>query len=85
MTRQNQTQRGINQMYNGMMKIARDGGYRERKELIDILHTSCWFDDFGYEHYQKRLTVANIVIERGLKNEDIPELMKEELEISDNE
>ena len=75
------TEKGISEMLNGMEKIARNGGYRERKELLLALNELTWFDNFGYEFYQTRLHIANICIERGMQNEDIPEFLKEELEI----
>jgi hypothetical protein len=78
-----QTKEGIQQMYSGMRKIAQNGGYRERKELVQMLYTASWFDNFGYEFYQQRLNIARIAYERGLKNEDIPELLKEELDIEE--
>jgi len=78
-----ETKEGINQMYSGMRKIAQDGGYRERKELIQMLYHSSWFDNFGYKFYQERLFIAQLAYDRGLKNEDIPEFFKEELDIEE--
>ena len=68
-------------MYEGMEKIAINGGYRERKELLLALYELSWFDNFGYEYYQHRLTIAQMAIDNGMQKEDIPELLKEELEI----
>jgi fructosamine-3-kinase len=77
------TKEGIAQMYQGMRKIVRNGGYRERKEVIECLHILSWFDNFGYDFYQERMHIVQMAYEneRGLKEEDIPDVLKEELEI----
>lgn len=76
-----QTEKGITQMYKGMEKIANNGAYVERKELLLALYQLSWFDNFGFEYYQHRLTIAQMIIDSGMQKEDIPELLKEELEI----
>ena len=76
-----ETKEAIAQMYRAMGTIARNGGYIERKELLEVLDACSWFDNFGYELYQQRIAVVQMIIEQGMKNEDIPEIFKETLEI----
>jgi hypothetical protein len=78
-----QTQKGITQMFEGMEKIAMNGGYKEREELLNALYELSWFDNFGYEYYQHRLTIAQMAIDEGMKYEDIPQLLREELGIEE--
>lgn len=75
-----ETENAVNEMYRSMEKVARNGGYRERKELLEAINNLLWFDNFGYECYQNRLNLMRIINERGIKNEDIPDYLRQEME-----
>jgi hypothetical protein len=50
---------------------------------LNALYELSWFDNFGYEYYQHRLTIAQMAIDEGMKYEDIPQLLREELGIEE--
>jgi hypothetical protein len=42
-------------VYREIMAMAESGKWRERVELLKVLHALQWFDNYGAEHYNVRM------------------------------
>jgi len=73
------TEDGIDRTLRGLSEIADEGGYIERKEALQTIAQMKWFDNFGIEYYNHRLRITKTLVE-GLKDEDIPQTVQEELQ-----
>lgn len=72
-------ERGIKKTLHGLSEIADEGGYIERKEALNTIAQMQWFDNFGVQYYNLRLRITE-TLAANVKDEDIPEVVKEELE-----
>jgi hypothetical protein len=72
---------GIQETLNGLSKIADNGGYVERKQALQTIAEMRWFDNFGIKYYNHRIRIAT-TLANSIKDKDIPETVKEDLEIT---
>jgi len=54
-------------MYHELRTIARCGGYREQYEVLDVLSSLTWFDNFGERAYALRMRVICDVADEFVK------------------
>lgn len=76
------TEEGIKQTLLGLSCIADEGGYVERREALETIARMQWFDNFGADLYHLRLRITK-TLAKNVEDDDIPEVVKEELEADD--
>jgi len=57
-------------VYYNLATVARGGGYHERCEVLDVLDSLAWFDNFGVRVYARRMRV---ICEVSREFDEIPE------------
>ena len=72
---------GIQETLNGLSKIADNGGYVERKQALQTIAEMQWFDNFDVKYYNHRIRITT-TLANSVEYNDIPETVKEELEIT---
>jgi len=71
-------ERGIKNTLHGLSEIADEGGYIERKEALNTIAQMQWFDNYGEQYYRLRLRITR-TLANNVKDEDTPDIVKEEL------